>query len=503
MKWLLLAVIVLAAAGGAYFALNRVNEPTQPVVQNTKKSVALLRVGVTQPFLTSFYPKTESSIFPIEANAQIFEGLTKYQNENQIVPNLASSWTNPSSTVWSFKLAPGVKFHDGNALTAQVVKSSIEALAETDFGKAYGATIKTITAKDNQTVEITTSAPDPLLPTELANLWIYDTNSAKQNDPANGTGPYTIKPGTSLSATSLDLVAVNDYHGGTPLTKEILFKYYGDDKSITQDVTAGKLDIADLNSLSAVNDVKQSGFTPYVDKNPQVYFLIPNSQKAGSPLAKLAVRKAIYEGLDPLAIMKADGRTGTAATQFVPQEIPGYNPAVQRPKIDPVQAKADLAAAGYPSGFNITFTYFAPHADMATEVQKQMAAMGIKLTMDPESSGPELQKKAFGGQTDLFYFAYSSSLIDSSDVIQPLLVGSANYKNADIDKSFSEASTTFNTEARLKLLQDINKAAMDDVAGFPLFLPDGIYFAAKSNLSVHTDNLTNYMGVDFWKVYSK
>ena len=503
LTWVVLAIIVLAAAGGAYLALNKVNEPSTQNVQTTKKSVALVRVGVVQPFLTAFYPKSETSILPFEINSQIFEGLTKYQNENQVVPNLADSWTNPDSTTWDFKLHPNVKFHNGNAFNAQAVKDSLDALQSTDYGKAYGGSIKSVTVKDNLSVEIKTSAPDPLLPNELANLGIYDTKSTKENDPANGTGPYTIKPGTTLTADTVDLVAVNNYHGGTPMTKEVIFKYYADDASITKDVKAGKLEIADLTSASAVDSVKQLGFSPYVDKNPQVFFLIPNSLKAGSPLQKLAVRKAIYEGIDPLAIMKADGRTGTAATQFVPKEIPGYDPGIERPKIDSAKAKSDLATAGYPKGFTITFTYFASHQAMALEVQKQFAAMGITLTLDPETSGPALQKKALGGQTDLFYFAFSSSLIDSSDVISPLVVGSANYKNDSIDKLFQQASTTLNSKDRLQLMQQINKAAMDDVAGFPLYVPDGIYFAVKSNLVAHTDNLTDYLGIDFWKVYSQ
>jgi len=503
LTWIILAVILIVAAGGAYLALNRVNKPTSQNVQSTKKTVSLVRVGVTQPFLTAFYPKSETSVLPFEINSQIFEGLTKYQNENQIVPNLADSWSNPDSTTWDFKLHPNVKFHNGDSFNAQAVKDSLDALQPTDYGQAYGATIKSTTVKDNLTIEIKTSSPDPLLPNEMANLWIYDTKSGKDNDPANGTGPYTIKPGTSLTADSLDLVAVSDYHGGTPMTKEVLFKYYADDASITKDVKAGMLDIADLTSASAVADVKQYGFSDYVDKNPQVSFLIPNSLKAGSPLQKLAVRQAIYEGIDPLAIMKADGRTGTAATQFVPKEIPGYNPAVERPKVDTAKAKTDLATAGYPNGFTLTFTYFAPHQAMAMEVQKEFSAMGITLTLDPETSGPVLQKKALGGQTDMFYFAFSSSLIDSSDVISPLLVGSANYKNDSIDKLFAQASTTLKSSDRLQLLQQINKAAMDDVAGFPLFVPDGINFAVKSNLQVHTDNLTDYLGIDFWKVYSQ
>ncbi len=64
----------------------------------------------------------------------------------------------------------------------------------------------------------------------------------------------------------------------------------------------------------------------------------------------------MYAAIDPEAIVKADGRAGTPATQLVPQEIPGYNPAIKRPVLNPTQAKADLAAAGYPNGFTISFT---------------------------------------------------------------------------------------------------------------------------------------------------
>jgi peptide/nickel transport system substrate-binding protein len=508
-KLLLIVVVLLLVLGGgaaAYFAMKGKDKSNQPAqqAQSAKKPVELLTVGVTQPFFTTFYPKTDASIFPIEVNAQIFEGLTKYQNENQIVPNLATSWSNPDNNTWDFKLTPGVKFHNGHDLTPQAVKASLDALATNDYAQPYLASVKSVSVKGTDTVEIKTSAPDALLPTELANVFIYDT-TGKANDPGNGTGPYTLKTGTTLdqNSKSIDLVAVNDYHGGTPMTKEVVFKSYTDDKVLAQDVKDHKVDIADLTSKEAVDQAKQYGYVSLVDNNPQVYFLLPNTQKAGSPLSKLAVRKAIYEGLDPNAIMKADGRTGTPATQFVPQDMPGYNPDVKRPAYNATQAKSDLAAAGYPNGFTITFTYFATHDAMAKEVQKEMAAMGVKLTMDAETSGPTLQKKALGGGTDLFYIAYGSSLIDSTDVIQPLLIDSPNYKNADLDKIYQQVTTTFNTQARLNLMQQMNKQAMDDVAGFPLFVPDGRYLAVKSGLAVQVDNLTDYLGIDFWKVYEQ
>jgi peptide/nickel transport system substrate-binding protein len=504
LKWLVPLIILIVAAVAAYLGLNKVNKTPQPATQSSKKSVSLLRIGISQPFPTAFYPGNETAVFPIEVNAQIFEGLTQFANENQVVPNLATSWTNPNNTTWDFKLAQGVKFHDGNLLTPQIVKASLDALQSTPYGQQFGSTIKTVTAKDNQTVEIATNTPDPLLPTELANLWIYDTTSGKTNDPGNGTGPYTLKPGTQLTANSLDLVAVNDYHGGTPMTKELQFKYYTDSSAESSDLQKGLLDISDSTVQSPANQSLPTGYKIYADKNPQVYFLTPNTRKASSPLSKLAVRKAIYEALDPLAIMKADGRSGSQATQLVPQEIPGYNPSVTPPKTDPTQAKADLAAAGYPNGFTFALTYLAPqHQAMAQEVQKELAAIGVKVTLDGITDGPTVQKKALSGQTDMFYFGYSSGLIDSSDVIGPVAVNNPNFDDPNIDKLYAQASTTFDNQTRLQLLQQLNKMVMDDVALFPLFTPDALNFAVKNNLVINTDNLTNYMGVDFWKVYSQ
>lgn len=503
MRWFIFGLVILVVAGAAAYALNKVNKPEKTATQSVKKSVALVRFGVTQPFPMDFYPKADSSILPLEINNQIFEGLTKYQSGNQIVPNLAQSWTNPDNNTWVFKLLPNLQFHNGHSLAAKDVKDSLDALQSTDYGKAYGTTIKTVTAVDAGTVKIVTAAPDPLLPSELANLWIYDTSSTTPNDPGNGSGPYSLKQGTKITADGVQLSANNSYHGGTPMVKELDFKFYADTKTEVADLKSKNLDVADLGSKAAVSEVTSYGYKEYGDKSTQVNFLMPNTLKPGSPLGNLNVRKAIYEAVDPIAVMKADGRTGIAATQLVSQDIPGYNPAITRPKLDPTQAKADLIAAGFPTGITLTFTYFASHQPLAEELQKELATIGVKLTLDPQTVGSVLGKKALGGQTDLFYYGYGSSLIDSSDVIQPLVVDTANYKNTKLDEAYSQASTTFNTVARLKQLQAINQLAMDDVAVIPLYTPDALYFAVKSNLVIGTDNLSNYSGVDFWKVYAQ
>jgi peptide/nickel transport system substrate-binding protein len=492
------AGLLLVVGGVAYILISR-SANDNSANQQAKKSIPLLKVGITEPFPEKPYPHDTIEIFPAQVDTQIYEALTRYQNDTQVTPGLAESWSNPNSTTWDFKLKPGITFHDGHVLNAKAVKSSLDALLPTDFGDAYGGSIKSVTAVDDQTVRIETAASDALLPNELANLWIYDTQAGDKDKYMNGTGPYIVKPGTQINTKTIDLVASPGYYGGEPYVKEINFKFYADSKSMTPDLKNGSLDIADMQTIDDLNQAKKYGYETYLQQVPVVFFVLPNTQRAGSPLQNLKVRQAIYEAIDPQQILKIDGQGGIAATQFVPQVIPGFNPAIQRPKLDPVKAKADLAAAGYPNGITLKFTYLSPRQDIAEELQKELAPIGVKLSLDPVS---DYGDKALGGGTDLVYLGYGSDFMDTSDVIQTLLINSANYKNPALDTLYNKAAATLNQQERLQSLQQINKLAMDDVAAFPIFVRGGNHFAIKPNIVAHSDDLTVYAGIDFWKVYS-
>jgi ABC-type transport system substrate-binding protein len=234
------AGLLLVVGGVAYILISR-SANDNSANQQAKKSIPLLKVGITEPFPEKPYPHDTIEIFPAQVDTQIYEALTRYQNDTQVTPGLAESWSNPNSTTWDFKLKPGITFHDGHLLNAKAVKSSLDALLPTDFGDAYGGSIKSVTAVDDQTVRIETAASDALLPNELANLWIYDTQAGDKDKYMNGTGPYIVKPGTQINTKTIDLVASPGYYGGEPYVKEINFKFYADSKSMTPDLKKREL----------------------------------------------------------------------------------------------------------------------------------------------------------------------------------------------------------------------------------------------------------------------
>src|SRR6476620_11302778 len=100
----------------------------------------------------------------IAFNGQIYEPLIARDNANKLVPALATSWKLVDPTTWEFKLRPNVKFHNGDAFTADdVVFSFQRALQPTSDYKGYLANTKEIVRVDDLTVHLKTNGPNPLV----------------------------------------------------------------------------------------------------------------------------------------------------------------------------------------------------------------------------------------------------------------------------------------------------------------------------------------------------
>lgn len=497
-------VILACLAGGAYFVLQK-NKPAahSGVAANStvKKDIPNVRYVTTNEGWDKFYPDIDSSANYEESNREIFEGLVRYENRSQIVPFLATGWTNPDASTWVFNLQHGVKFHTGREMTAEDVKLSFDAAKDTWSGQTFGNTIASVTATGPYQVTIKTSTPDATLLNKLTNYFVYDTKSGKQNDPINGTGAFTIKPGTTGTATSLELVAFDQYHGGRPHVRSITFsginendhgKAYGENKADIVSFTG--------DSPTAVGNRK---FNTLNISPLSVHLMILNSTRANSPLSKLKVRQALEAAIDPQKVAKARGVDAITATQIVPKAIPGYNPDVTRLPYDVNNAKKLLSEAGYPNGITLKFTYFKAVQPEVDEITKEAAEAGIKITNDPQSDTTTLGDTVFGGKTDLSIITYTSDILDSSDVLMQY-IDTPNYHNQQAIDLVNKAQQTLDASKRLTYLQQANKIAADDVAFLPLFTQtDSNSIIYNPNYVIQRDIENNNLGIYFWKVYAK
>ncbi len=511
-KPILIILAVILIIGGGIFALTQANKKTQAPPEVVKNEIPLITYGTADGAVGSIYPSMPLFTTNTEINSQIFEGLVQFENGTKITPLLAASWTNPDDTTWVFNLKQNVKFHSGRPMTAKDVKFSLEGFKDNKVwndgtGNIFGSTIKKVDVVNDYQVKITTHGPDPILLNRLVFLYIIDSQSKEKDSPVNGTGAYTIKPDTKPTDTKTELVAFDGYHGGRPLTRALVFRFYEDDKDksgeekLTEARLKGQVSIAgDVFDQANVDKLKvDSANLPIQDIG--LYNLSPNVNKAGSPLAKLKVREAVYHAIDADALIKARNVSGQPANQLVTQDIPGYNPLIKRPETDAEHAKMLLKEAGYPNGVTITLSYFNGAQDAADELVKQLAKAGITLKLDGYDDTDILGEKILNGDLAMDFNHYATDTLDAMQVFVDNFQ-TAKYNNPTINKVIAKANTTLDSAKRLELLQTISKMLMDDVAWIPLYSYT-TYWLYDPSYVITQDLPGTTIGAYYWKVYAK
>lgn len=134
----------------------------------------------------------------------VFDRLVNNDVNLRNIPGLATEWRAVGPTVWEFKLRPNVRFHNGNAFTAEDVVFTLQRLpnvpnSPSSFA-AYSRPITRIEVVDPLTIRFHTAQPYPLLPLDMTNVRIVNRETAQNATTgdfnevraAQGTGPFRI-----------------------------------------------------------------------------------------------------------------------------------------------------------------------------------------------------------------------------------------------------------------------------------------------------------------------
>lgn len=207
-----------------------------------------------------------------EINLLLFNGLTAHDGENQIVPGLAEKWEyDEDSCTYTFHIRDGIKWHDGEAFTADDVKFTIEAIMDPDNGAENAPNyedVQEITVVDEKTVSFRLAAPNvafleymtmAILPKHLLEGEDMQESDFFRNPV--GTGPYRLKSWDQ--GQSIVMVKNKDYYLGCPGIDRIIFKIVGDDNAQAVQMEAGELDLVLLDPKNAQNFADKDGFTCY------------------------------------------------------------------------------------------------------------------------------------------------------------------------------------------------------------------------------------------------
>jgi peptide/nickel transport system substrate-binding protein len=383
---------------------------------------------------------------------QIYEPLIERAVNLDKEPALALSWKLVDPTTWEFKLRPGVKFHDGRPFTAaDVVFSFQRALLPTSDMKEIVASVAKVEAVDPLTVRIKTKAPDPILPDEVTNIYIMSKGWAEEHgvtvpqDTGTKQETYAVRHANGTGAFILELREPDvrttwkrnpGWWGTQQYPHNVDRIVHTPVKNAATRVAAllsGELDfvldppLQDLPRLETAGTLKVERApetrTVFLGMNEKVKELRSSSVKGRNPFADIRVRKAMNMAVDENAIVRAIMRgQAVPAGNVVPPGAHGYDKALDtRLPFDRDAARALLAEAGYPQGFDVKLDcpndrYINDEA-ICQAVVGMLARIGVKVTLDlrPKSLHfPKIQND----QTDFYMLGW---LPDSYDAHNSLV----------------------------------------------------------------------------------
>jgi peptide/nickel transport system substrate-binding protein len=437
-----------------------------------------------------------------------FDELVLQDERQRLKPGLALSWQPIGTTVWEFRLRPGVKFHDGSAFTAEDVAFSIRRAPTVSAAAGFAVYTRAITEVeivDPLTVRIHSAAPYPLAPYDLSVVPIIshkvgdtittaDFNSGKA---VIGTGPFRFV--RWIPGDRIEMARNDEYWGPKPTWARVISTPIPNDTARVAALLAHDVDLIDVVPPSgladlrarpeirlaqiAINRVEFLHMDSYSERPPFVTGLDGRPLEK-NPFKDLRVRKAISKAIDRSALVNGINEgMGVPASQLLPDGVFGTSPALKPEPYDPEGARRLLAEAGYPDGFALTL--YAPNgrfvndAKIAVAVGQMLSRIGIIAKVEPLPVSifkTRVAKYDFGIYIDGWWAdtgEASGSLRPIVATVNPAtgwgVVNRGRYSNPALDAVIERAMATIDDETRDGLLRQASELAMKDVAVAPLY----------------------------------
>lgn len=409
---------------------------------------------------------------------QIYETLI-YQTESlQLEPMLATSWTQVDELTFEFKLKQGVKFHNGEELTASDVKFTIErALKSAFIGHIVGAIDpEGITVVDTYTIRISTKQPFAPMLTHLAHpaMAILNEKAVLAAGDDYGTNPVGTGPFKFASwdfDEKVTLTRFDDYHGAAPALREVVFRIVPDNTVRTIELETGGADIAyDIQPADVSRVDSDPNLVLVRDANLSVTYIGFNTEKA--PFNDVRVRQAINLAIDMEAVVNAVyAGVGSPAAGPLGPNVFGANLSLAPYNRDLTAARALLAEAGFANGFNTTLwtNDNLQRVQIAEIVQNQLADVGIGIEIIEVEWSKYLADTA-AGLHDMFILGWTTVTADADYGLYALFHSSAKgtpgnrtfYGNDRVDELLDLGRTTADQNARLAAYREAQEIIRDD-----------------------------------------
>lgn len=445
--------------------------------------------------------ETDGESFKVCDN--IYETLVAYDSESTaVVPQLAHSWDiSPDQLTWTFHLRRGIRFHDGTPFNAEAMLFSLgrQFYQDHPFHKVEGSfnywkdmgmddTIAALEAPDDSTFVIRLKTPNaPFLSNLAMNFCAAVSPTAVEKHGRDyfknpvGTGPFRLVEWRKDER--IVLARNDDYWGPKAKIERLIFKPIQEGSVRFLELTQGILHGLDNLNPEYVDEIRN---------NPQLQLLTQPGMNIGylamnmdkKPFDNILVRRAINHAVDKQALVDNFYQgLAIAAKNPLPPTLWGYNDGIEGYAHDPAKARALLAEAGFPDGFEtelwampVPRPYMPQPEKIAQALQADLEKVGIRVRIVNWEWGTYLDK-VFDGQHQMALLGWTGDngdpdnflyvLLDKTAAVKPAQ-NIAFYKSDELHEVLVAARRSADRDERIQLYHTAQEIIFRDAPWVPL-----------------------------------
>ncbi len=452
----------------------------QPAVKTPNDTLV---VGIEAAPLT-LDPRLAADAYSSKLSQLVHNGLFRLNERLETVPDLAETFETLSPTDYRFHLRSGVRFQNGQDLSASDVKATLESVVDEKLASPFRGTmekIQEIIVIDPLTLEIKLKEPfAPLL--SALTMGIIPTGG----DPSIGTGPFRVD---SFKPQEEVVLARNEnYFLGAPRMTRLVFRIIPDDNLRVLELKNHRIDLLQNNVppqlLGAVND---PDLVLETTEGINMTYLGLNLRE--DPLKKADVREAIARALNiPALIEYRMAKLARPATGILSPVHWAYEPDVPTYPFDPAKAKKLLDQAGYPDPDGdgprprLTLTYKTStkkdRIGLARLIARYLKDVGIEVRVVPYDWGVFFHDVGTGNfqmysltwvgvtEPDIFYSVFNSTQTP------PTGLNRGGYSNPSIDRLTEDGRKEMDRAKRKEIYSYVQKVLAQDLPMIPLWYED-------------------------------
>jgi peptide/nickel transport system substrate-binding protein len=447
---------------------------------------------------------------------QIFESLLEADLSDpeasyvKLKPALAESYEiTEDGKVWTFKLREGVKFHDGTDFNAAAVQYNVDRIMNKDAPQYSEKTaaymgnftgwVESFEVIDDTTVRFTLNKPNY----EWFEGTLHSYGQFLMMSPASieehgnenvalhptGTGPFRFVERDQ--GVKIVLERNDDYWGDNAKLDQLVIVKLSDGSTRVNALLAEEVNMMTVPPWEQIDDLKTEDFLTLStnDNVPSLWYMHVNNKH---PILKdKRVRQAMLYGFNRKGMTEQLMRsTATPAYGMLSAGTFAFDPAFDMYQYDPDKARALLAEAGYPDGFDVNMEIFIYGLGELSEqwFQRDMAAIGINVNLIKNEWIAYLGKWAAGlnDDTGMGTMGWGTSVPSWTSVVSrctghpPNGVNSGWYCNEEVDALFDKAVAIEDKAEAAKVYQEANRLIMEDAGFIPMYNDSQPVFLNKS-----------------------